>query len=112
MNKSTLHEMLGRGTKIRIPRSIWFPALLRWALVLAVLIVPQAGRALEWHATVGAQSGDKGHQALAFLPNEICIHAGDSITMMSGIQEINDRTNDSSLVTFQAPLHQCVEAIL
>jgi hypothetical protein len=26
--------------------------------------------------------------------------------MMSGIQEINDRTNDSSLVTFQAPLHQ------
>ena len=31
--------------------------------------------------------------------------------MMSGIQE-NDRTNDSSLVTFQAPLHQCVKAIL
>ena len=26
--------------------------------------------------------------------------------MMSGILEINDRTNDSSLVTFQAPLHQ------
>jgi hypothetical protein len=26
--------------------------------------------------------------------------------MMSGIQEINDRTNDSSLITFQAPLHQ------
>jgi hypothetical protein len=29
--------------------------------------------------------------------------------MMSGIQEINDRTNDSSLVTFQAPLHQVVK---
>jgi hypothetical protein len=26
--------------------------------------------------------------------------------MMSGIQEINGRTNDSSLVTFQTPLHQ------
>ena len=31
--------------------------------------------------------------------------------MMSDIQE-NDRTNDSSLVTFQAPLHQCIKAIL
>ena len=61
MNKSTLHEMFGCETKIQIPRSIWFPVHLRWALVLAVLIVPQAGRALEWHATVGAQSGDKGH---------------------------------------------------
>jgi hypothetical protein len=28
------------------------------------------------------------------------------LDMMSGTQEINDRTNDSSLVTFQAPLHQ------
>src|SRR5467141_3475945 len=64
------------------PRSIWFPALLRWMLLLlaAILIVPQAVRALECHATVGAESGDKGRQALAFLPNEIRIHAGDSIT--------------------------------
>ena len=83
MNKSALHEMFGCETKIQIPRSIWLPALLRWALVLAVLIVPQAGRALEWHATVGAQSGDKGRQALAFLPNEIWIHAGDSIDWRS-----------------------------
>ena len=87
MNKSTLHEMFGCETKIQIPRSIWFPALLRWALVLAVLIVPQAGRALEWHATVGAQSGDKGRQALAFLPNEIWIHAGDSITWTIDVDE-------------------------
>ena len=28
-----------------------------------------------------------------------------------GIQEIDDRTNDSSLVAFQAPLHQCLKAI-
>jgi len=32
-----------------------------------------------WFATVGAQSTDQGQQALAFLPNEIWIHAGDSI---------------------------------
>jgi plastocyanin len=32
-----------------------------------------------WYATVGAQSNDKGRQALAFFPNEIWIHAGDFI---------------------------------
>src|SRR5438105_12212823 len=36
--------------------------------------------AAQWNATVGAQSNDKGIQALAFLPNEIWIHAGDRIT--------------------------------
>jgi plastocyanin len=90
MNKSTLHDMLGRKTNIQICRSIRFPALLRWMLLVGVLIVPQAVRAtptptpnpspVEWHATVGAQSPDMGRQALAFLPNEIWIHAGDSIT--------------------------------
>jgi len=34
----------------------------------------------QWHATIGAQSQDLGRQGLAFLPNEIWIHAGDSIT--------------------------------
>ena len=92
MNKSTLHEIFGCETKIQIPRSIWFPALLRWALVLAVLTVPQAGRAAEWHATVGAQSGDKGRQALAFLPNEIWIHAGDSIEWRWDADEVHTVT--------------------
>jgi plastocyanin len=92
MNKSTLHEMFGCETKIQIPRSIWLQALLRWALVLAVLTVPQAGRALEWHATVGAQSGDKGRQALAFLPNEIWIHAGDSIEWRWDADEVHTVT--------------------
>ncbi len=92
MNKSTLHEMFGCETKIQIPRSICLQALLRWALVLAVLTVPQAGRALEWHATVGAQSGDKGRQALAFLPNEIWIHAGDSIEWRWDADEVHTVT--------------------
>jgi serine/threonine protein kinase len=30
----------------------------RWVLLFAVLIVPQAGRALEWHATVGLNIRD------------------------------------------------------
>jgi len=55
-------------------------------LLFAVLIVPQvlwdvasASATQTWHATVGAQSNDEGHQALAFLPNEIWIHVNDSI---------------------------------
>ncbi len=62
------------------------PSSLRWMLLFTVLIVPQvlwaapSAPATRWFATVGAQSNDKGRQALAFLPNEIWIHAGDSIT--------------------------------
>lgn len=39
-----------------------------------------------WNATVGGQSADLSKQAVAFLPNEIWIHAGDSIawTFASG----------------------------
>ena len=46
----------------------------------------------EWFATVGAQSSDKGRQALAFLPNEIWIHAGDSITWRFDVDEIHTVT--------------------
>jgi plastocyanin len=49
-------------------------------LLFTVLIVPQVLWGADWFATVGAQTTDKGRQALAFLPNEIWIHVGDSIT--------------------------------
>ena len=68
------------------------PSSLRWMSLLAVLIVPQAGRALEWQAIVGAQSANKGRQALAFLPNEIWIHAGDSIKWTFDADEIHTVT--------------------
>lgn len=51
----------------------------RWLIAAAVLLLPQLLFA-QWTASVGAQSSDMGRQALAFLPNEIWIHAGDSIT--------------------------------
>ena len=35
--------------------------------------------AKEWQAIAGAETPDRGSQALAFLPNELWIHAGDSI---------------------------------
>jgi len=51
----------------------------RWLLVASLFLLPQLLFA-QWTASVGAESGDQGRQALAFLPNEIWIHAGDSIT--------------------------------
>src|SRR5580704_8095186 len=53
---------------------------LRCCLISGLLILSQAAQAESWQATVGAQSPDEGMQALAFLPNEMWIHAGDSIT--------------------------------
>ena len=91
MNKSALNEALGRKTKLQFSRSIWFPAPWRWMLLVLVLIIPQAGRA-QWQAAVGAQSNDKGRQALAFLPNEIWIHKGDSITWRFDVDEIHTVT--------------------
>ena len=46
----------------------------------------------QWHATVGAQSQDKGRQALAFLPNEIWIHVGDSISWTFNADDIHTVT--------------------
>lgn len=56
-----------------------FSAKFRQLVVLTALVIPQVAYA-QWQATVGAQSADLGTQAMAFLPNEMWIHAGDSIT--------------------------------
>ncbi len=53
-------------------------------LSFAVGVVVMSGattiaQATDWHATVGAESPDRGSQALAFLPNELWIHTGDRI---------------------------------
>ncbi len=64
----------------------------RWMVALAILVVlPEAARA-QWHATVGAQSPHKGRQALAFLPNELWIHEGDSIAWKFEAGEIHTVT--------------------
>src|SRR5690242_8714198 len=51
----------------------------RWLLAASLVLLPQLLFA-QWTVSVGAESGDQGRQALAFLPNEIWIHVGDSIT--------------------------------
>ncbi len=67
-------------------------SIFRWMAILAVLMAPQLAQATQWHATVGAQSKNKGRQALAFLPNEIWIHEGDSITWKFDVDEIHTLT--------------------
>jgi plastocyanin len=91
MNKSTLHETLGRKTKVHISRSNWFRALSLWILLLAALMVPKVLQA-QWQVTVGAETGNQGGQALAFLPNEIWIHVGDDITWTFNAGEIHTVT--------------------
>jgi plastocyanin len=66
--------------------------LARWMVALAILVVlPQAAPA-QWRATVGAQSPQKGKQVFAFLPNELWIHEGDSITWKFEAGEIHTVT--------------------
>jgi len=60
---------------------------LPWMLLPTLLIVPQVLWGADWFATVGAQSNDKGRQALAFLPNEIWINVNDSITWTIDVDE-------------------------
>jgi plastocyanin len=53
-------------------------AKLRLMFVAGLLLLPQL-LAAQRNATVGAESNDLGRQDLAFLPNEIWVHTGDSI---------------------------------
>jgi len=66
-------------------------AILFGILGCVVLISPSVANA-QWQATVGAQSENKGRQALAFLPNEIWIHAGDNITWTVEADDIHTIT--------------------
>src|SRR5579864_5491713 len=47
--------------------------------LLIALFVPRSAWANTWQLQVGVDTGDKANQALAFLPNAIWIHSGDSI---------------------------------
>jgi len=78
--------------------SAGLPTIVRCLMVLAVVIAPQVAHATVWQAIVGAQTTDEGIQALAFLSNELWIHAGDSITWTFPTHEIHT-------VTFLKPGH-------
>jgi plastocyanin len=58
--------------------------------VLAIWGIPRSVQAQQnWKAGLGAQSKDMGKLAIAFLPNELWIHEGDSITWTGGSGEIH-----------------------
>ena len=73
--------------------SIRLAHVLLAALTVAVLSTSQTTQAQQnWQATVGAQSSDKARQAQAFLPNELWIHAGDTITWTAKADNIHTVT--------------------
>ena len=67
--------------------------MLLLAAGLASAMAAPAQAEQNWNATVGGQSKDKAMQAVAFLPNELWIHAGDTITWTSA-------SDDTHTVTF------------
>ena len=62
------------------------------------LLMPALVRAQDWQVQVGAQSEDMGRQVIAFLPNEVWIHTGDSVAFTVA-------TDEPHTVTFLTP-HQ------
>ena len=65
---------------------------LRLCASLIVILLPLSALADTWQLQVGAQNGNMAHQALAFLPNEIWIHANDTITWTFPATEIHTVT--------------------
>jgi plastocyanin len=84
MTMQELHKNTSR-------RAAWFAV----AVLFAGFVIGPASAAA-WRASVGAQTADLGNQALAFLPNEFWIHAGDSI-------QFTFSTNELHTVSFLKP---------
>lgn len=75
---------------MKILNAIRLLSVLLALAAVAVLGFPRTTAAqANWNAKVGAETPDMGRQALAFLPNEIWIHAGDSITWTFNSDEIH-----------------------
>lgn len=78
---------------MKVFNSIRFSVILPCLFALAALSVSQTAQAQQnWHANVGAETKDMAQQALAFLPNEIWIHVGDTITWTWQSDEIHTLT--------------------
>lgn len=66
---------------MKMIHSIRLPYIFFGLLALAISGVGPAAQAQQnWNLSIGAETPNMGRQASAFLPNEIWIHAGDSIT--------------------------------
>lgn len=78
----------------RLLSSLRFSAVFCCMAVVAALVAPPvvSAAAAQVQVTAGAQSGDKGNQALAFLPNELWVHVNDSVTWAFPTAEIHTVT--------------------
>ena len=72
--------------------SIRLSVISGFMFLVTVLIAPQLVRAAIWQATAGAQSKDLARQGLAFLPNELWVQVGDSITWTFATDEVHTVT--------------------
>lgn len=81
-------------------------------LLSVVFAFGLAVQAESWRATAGGQSEDKGVQALAFLPNELWIHEGDSITWTFSSDEVHSVTFLKAGQTRPTFLVGCAGAVL
>ena len=74
----------------------WLTRTLVCAVCAAILVAGALTRPLradwQWRALAGGESKDLGRQALAFLPNELWIHAGDTITWTFDANDIHTVT--------------------
>src|SRR5258708_17575968 len=75
-----------RRLRVQLRSTCWY------CLSLAALMVPVSIQAETWQVAAGAQNMDKARQVLAFLPNEIWIHAGDTVNWTVGADEIHTVT--------------------
>jgi len=64
-------------------------ALIACVSLFAISIAPHTAQGATWQVSAGAQNADLGRQALAFLPNELWIHAGDSVKWTLDTNEIH-----------------------
>jgi plastocyanin len=62
------------------------------AVIIMAAATTRVSEGKEWEAWAGAQSRDRGSQALAFLPNELWIHINDSIRWTLASTEIHTVT--------------------
>src|SRR5947207_15510480 len=71
-----------------VPRSI-SKRLASFAAALMAGVITVPASATQWTATVGAQSPDLVRTVLAFLPDEIWIHTGDSVRFTFSTEELH-----------------------
>lgn len=67
-------------------------SIFRISVIVATVFAFMPAFGADWQAAVGAQDASKGRQVVAFLPNELWIHAGDSVQWNVNADEIHTVT--------------------